>query len=259
LKRQHFFKVVPGVVLALALLPMSCGAASGEVPESESVAEAETKTLIWADGTRYVGGVENGKRAGRGTIFWQDGTRFVGTFENDMRNGPGTMILPDGTVYNGYFKDDKLVRAPAEPGDPDPGDLASATAELEQQTTPVSTDITVMTDTVRQQLEATIDLWAAAWSEQNVVQYLDNYASDFAVPGRQSRSGWEATRRSRLSRPGFIEVRLTYERFEITEPNVAEVWFKQTYNSDVYSDVTDKTLKLRKEGPFWRILEERTR
>ncbi len=40
-----------------------------------------TKTLVWPDGTRYVGGVKEGKRKGRGTIFWQDGTRFVGQFE----------------------------------------------------------------------------------------------------------------------------------------------------------------------------------
>ena len=68
------------------LLPISVAA----------VEEPVTKTLVWPDGTRYVGGVLDGKRSGKGTIFWQDGTRFVGQFENDMRNGPGTMILPDG-------------------------------------------------------------------------------------------------------------------------------------------------------------------
>ena len=77
--------------------------------EDNTTTKQMTKTLAWPDGTRYVGGVMEGKRKGKGTIFWQDGTRFVGQFENDMRNGPGTMILPDGTVYTGFFKDDELV------------------------------------------------------------------------------------------------------------------------------------------------------
>ena len=77
--------------------------------EDNTTTKQMTKTLAWPDGTRYVGGVMEGKRKGKGTIFWQDGTRFVGQFENDMRNGPGTMILPEGTVYTGFFKDDELV------------------------------------------------------------------------------------------------------------------------------------------------------
>ena len=77
--------------------------------EDETTTQPTTKTLAWPDGTRYVGGVMDGKRKGKGTIFWQDGTRFVGQFDNDMRNGPGTMILPDGTVYTGFFKNDELV------------------------------------------------------------------------------------------------------------------------------------------------------
>ena len=77
--------------------------------EDENTTAPITKTLAWPDGTRYVGGVMDGKRTGKGTIFWQDGTRFVGQFDNDMRNGPGTMILPDGTVYPGLFKNVKIL------------------------------------------------------------------------------------------------------------------------------------------------------
>ncbi len=89
----------------IVLLTQSVAWAQPEDPSSEPT----TKTLVWPDGTRYVGGVLEGKRSGKGTIFWQDGTRFVGRFENDMRNGPGTMILPDGTVFTGFFKNDELV------------------------------------------------------------------------------------------------------------------------------------------------------
>ncbi len=56
--------------------------------EDNETTKPVTKVMAWPDGTRYVGGVLNGERAGKGTIFWQDGTRFIGQFENDMRNGP---------------------------------------------------------------------------------------------------------------------------------------------------------------------------
>ena len=99
-------------LIALMLLGMlaqiSAPAVLAEDPSADADAP-ERKTLVWPDGTRYVGGVLDGKRTGKGTIFWQDGTRFVGQFKNDMRNGPGTMILPDGTVYTGFFRDDELV------------------------------------------------------------------------------------------------------------------------------------------------------
>ncbi|MDE0759150.1 MAG: hypothetical protein OSB45_13405 [Pseudomonadales bacterium] len=43
------------------------------------------QTLSWPDGTRYVGGIKDGRRLGRGTIYWQDGTRYIGEFRADLR------------------------------------------------------------------------------------------------------------------------------------------------------------------------------
>lgn len=281
--------------------------------------DAVTKTLVWPDGTRYVGGVVDGKRSGKGTIFWQDGTRFVGQFENDMRNGPGTMILPDGTVYTGFFKDDELVdtestiaasntesvamdaeesmdalgdaslpmeadslsepEAPAEVAQVDeydtieeePADDYETVVEevamddpteavIEEELDPYSTDVTEVTEAVKEALFETVDLWAAAWSDQNVTQYLANYSDDFAVPGRQSRRTWEALRRTRLTRPRYINLDIEYQRFELVETNVVDVFFRQTYSSNTYSDLTDKVIRLRKEdGTDWKILVERSR
>ena len=99
---------------------------------SASTPEHSTRTLVWSDGTRYVGGVLDGKRSGKGTIFWQDGTRFVGEFENDKRNGPGTMIMPDGTIYSGIFSNDQLIEAT----EPD-GLLKSSDARSNPDTTDV--------------------------------------------------------------------------------------------------------------------------
>ena len=343
----------------------------------EAGAEAEIKTLIWPDGTRYVGGFENGKRTGRGTIFWQEGSRFIGYFENDMRNGPGTMILPDGTVYRGYFKDDKLVytetsiptsdpneiedieqdslnqtaqietklknagnpesieslslekssnqrvnsersagtsptqalpepaptqiaqapktektEAPPEPAptqiaqapktekteappEPAPTQIAQApkTEKTEASPEPAASNITRTTkvenkklgSSTKESLTNAIDRWAKAWSDQNVKTYLSSYSKDFSVPGNRSREDWENLRENRLTRPKFIKVTLDYQRFVQIEKNVVDVFFRQTYSSNTYKDVTDKVLRMtkvlrmRKEDSDWKILIERAR
>ena len=300
--------------------------------EDKTTTKPITKTLAWPDGTRYVGGVMEGKRTGKGTIFWQDGTRFVGQFENDMRNGPGTMILPDGTVYTGFFKNDELVdtertiaasakaaveldneasaaalqgtELPMEAdslvdkqsatlaqvdendllepvSDPEPTIVLDEAPEPEEKIVAAakttsesiaepepepgpeedyySSDVTDITDSVKEGLIETVDLWAAAWSDQNVPQYIANYSEDFAVPGRQSRRNWEALRRTRIKRPGYINLDITYQRFELVDTNVVDVFFRQTYRSNTYSDLTDKVLRLRKEDTDWKILVERSR
>ena len=357
--------------ILVALLAFSCWCLA-----ADSADEPVTKTLVWPDGTRYVGGVVDGKRTGKGTIFWQDGTRFVGQFENDMRNGPGTMILPDGTVYTGFFRDDELIDTestiaastagrsveledvaaldettlPIEAdsvGDP-MGDTAERAAEAEAervrkveeerlaqeaeaerirqaeeqqlaqqaeaeqlrkaeedrlaqageaerlrkaeeerlaqaaeaerirqaeeerlaqqaeielaQDYSGSDDVTEVTESVKDELIATIDLWKAAWSVQNANQYLATYSDDFAIPSRgQSRRTWEALRRTRITRPRYINIDVSYQRFELVETNVVDVFFRQTYRSNTYSDLTDKVLRMGKDGTDWKILIERSR
>lgn len=283
--------------LVILLLLVPTVAPSNLLAADQASAESSTKTLVWPDGTRYVGEVVDGKRTGKGTIFWEDGTRFVGQFADDMRNGPGSMILPDGTVYTGYFKDDELVDSPAtsivaaaeavqsdtsasdsqKPVADIPGARASeplvtqVLAEEDQgepaaQVSPEApvqaifdTQVTTLDDDVKQQLMETINLWKAAWADKNVPQYLSNYSDDFEIPGKLTRKRWEALRRSRLTRPRYIDVSIAYEKFSIVETNIADVFFKQTYQSNLYRDVTNKVLRLRKEDHAWKILVERSR
>ncbi len=267
--------------------------------EDKTTTKPMTKTLAWPDGTRYVGGVMEGKRKGKGTIFWQDGTRFVGLFENDMRNGPGTMILPDGRVYTGFFKNDELIdtehtiaastktaaeldneasaaalqgtelpmeadslvdKPPTTLTQVDENDLLEPVSDPEPSPEEdyYSSDVTDITDSVKDRLIETVDLWAAAWSDQNVPQYIANYSEDFAVPGRQSRRNWEALRRTRIKRPGHINLDITYQRFELVDTNVVDVFFRQAYRSNTYVE-TDKVLRLRKEDTDWKSLVERSR
>lgn len=69
----------------------------------------------------------------------------------------------------------------------------------------LSFDANSLTVDVQKEVDSTIDLWDAAWSEQNVNQYLTYYAADFVVPDKQSRSQWEAVRRARLTKPKSIK------------------------------------------------------
>lgn len=316
------------IFLLLLLLPIgpSTHAVAQELAV-ESFSDSDgpvTRTLVWPDGTRYIGGVLDGKRSGKGTIFWQDGTRFVGQFENDKRNGPGTMILPDGTVYTGFFENDELVdtesslaqrqqaqelndaEATAALGDTElPIEADSLTADTRQDPIPVSedndlppvsadetsaeeptdiyarsgsrdqegrnedldavfddaysSDVTAVTDAVTAELKEAINLWSAAWSDQNVPQYLANYSDSFEVPSDRSRRSWEALRQSRLTKPQFISVEVDFEDFELVDTNVVDVFFRQAYRSNTYSDQTNKVLRLRKEGTNWKILIERSR
>ena len=261
--------------LTLAVLVMFCPLLLMAAEDTST--ESATKTLIWPDGTRYVGGVKDGKRTGKGTIFWQDGTRFVGEFKQDMRNGPGTMILPDGTVYSGFFENDELVDSentifPA--GQSATGSVTGETGSTQTQGekgqqeqtdtgSPMGTmfneQITSLTEAVKDELRETIDLWGAAWSDKNVPQYLSNYSEDFQIPGKLSRNEWEKLRRTRLNRPRYISLDVDYEKFEFVETNVFDVYFEQSYRSNTYSDVTSKVLRLRKEDHAWKILTENSR
>jgi len=334
---------------------------------AETESDSDNKTLLWPDGTRYVGGVKDGKRAGKGTIFWQDGTRFIGNFANDQRNGPGTMILPDGSVYNGYFSNDVLVDPPnkgstdnvaatsnALMSKPSPLDMDTNTPNIadnlpissiqqskpqpkvadqqvekipaakqsdadvskaldivsadEKKTVaetkpaarlaaapepqreaaqsitpakevvlvkneqtestkkssqsndrvPLSFDANSLTVEVQKEVESTIDLWPAAWSEQNVNQYLIYYAADFVVPNEQSRSQWEAVRRARLTKPKSINISVTFEKIEMTAPNQIIIQFNQTYRSNLYRDSTRKEMTLTKSGANWLIQTEKS-
>jgi len=283
---------VLNVSLTVSLTVVLAFGFSAETTASSS--DTVNKTLVWPDGTRYVGEVRDGKRWGKGTIFWNDGTRFVGTFANDLRNGPGTMILPDGSVYNGYFENDALVDTPvtaaiiekAEEPKPALTEMVASKSALtkaddlptekniskvvldqadipkevvaETKTTPLNLDVDELTEEVRTNIESMIDLWAAAWSDKNVVQYLAYYSDEFKVPGNQSRRQWEGLRRSRLQRPKSIKVTIDYEKVEITATNSAVVVFNQRYESDIFSDRTRKEFRLKKEGESWLITSERS-
>ena len=176
--------------------------------------------------------------------------------ENDLLE-PVSAPEPTIVLDEAPEPEEKIVAAakttPESIAEPEPG------PEPSQEENYYSSDVTDITDSVKAGLIETVDLWAAAWSDQNVPQYIANYSEDFAVPGRQSRRNWEALRRTRIKRPGHIDLNITYQRFELVDTNIVDVFFRQAYRSNTYSDLTDKALRLRKEGTDWKVLIERSR
>jgi len=98
--------------------------------------------------------------------------------------------------------------------------------------------------------------WAAAWSSQDVEAYLGFYAEGFLPPAGMSRGDWAEQRRERLSAPEFIRVDIDNVRVNPLDPGVAQVRFRQDYESDTYGDSVIKTLLMKHNGDRWLIAEE---
>lgn len=114
---------------------------------------------------------------------------------------------------------------------------------------------------LRAELEAVVEAWAAAWSQQRIKEYLAFYAEDFAPAENASREEWERGRRQRVAAPGFIEVEIDRSTLRVVEngPREASVIFVQRYRSDRYRDEVEKTLDLVKVAGDWRIRRETSR
>lgn len=111
----------------------------------------------------------------------------------------------------------------------------------------------------RERISAAVYDWAQAWQNQNIEAYLAAYAPDFQPAGGLSREAWEAQRRERVGSPERIRVRVRNPDITIVNDERARIIFEQEYESDTYSDVTNKVLDLRRSGDRWLILRETTR
>ncbi len=98
--------------------------------------------------------------------------------------------------------------------------------------------------------------WAQAWSEQDVTAYLSHYAPNFDPPGELSRNDWEQQRRSRLSRPKLIEVKVSEPKVSFNGAGSAVVRFRQHYKSDTIDSTGYKTLTMTKSDQGWLIVRE---
>jgi tetratricopeptide (TPR) repeat protein len=107
------------------------------------------------------------------------------------------------------------------------------------------------------ELSRTVQDWAAAWSRKDVKGYLGYYAADFKVPDGKPRSAWEAERRSRIAKPGAIEVRVENVKVKSVAADRADATFRQHYKAVGLKTSTTKTLTLVRRDGRWLIQQER--
>jgi hypothetical protein len=97
--------------------------------------------------------------------------------------------------------------------------------------------------------------WAKAWSQQDLEAYLAYYDADYAPEG-VARDAWEEERRTRITRPAWIKVKLEDIRMEVPLPDQAVVTLRQRYAAAGYKDTTLKRLTLALREGNWVITTE---
>ena len=56
---------------------------------STQVEAAQNLTIVYENGDKYVGEVQNGKRHGKGTLYYSNGNTYTGQFKNGKKTASG--------------------------------------------------------------------------------------------------------------------------------------------------------------------------
>ena len=102
-----------------------------------------------------------------------------------------------------------------------------------------------------------LNMWAKAWSENDVPGYLSYYATDFKTPNGEPRASWEAQRKARIAKPRKIQVDVESPKVVFNDSGRVTVTFRQRYRSDDLNISSSKTLVMVKTGDRWLIQQER--
>ena len=105
-------------------------------------------------------------------------------------------------------------------------------------------------------VQAQVKGWAAAWAAKDYNSYSGFYASTFTPDGGLSREDWAQLRRSRISTRENISVELQDVNVRMDGSDRAQVSFRQIYQSNRYSDTTQKVLEMINVGGKWLINRE---
>ena len=109
----------------------------------------------------------------------------------------------------------------------------------------------------KKDVEAAVNKWAKAWASQDMADYLASYGKNFDAPGKQSRSAWEAERRSRIVGKSSIDVTLT-DLSVTVNGSEATARFHQAYRAGSFAVASRKTLEMAKVRNQWVIVKETT-
>ena len=98
--------------------------------------------------------------------------------------------------------------------------------------------------------------WANAWSAKDIDLYLSKYAQDFKTPNGDAFSLWQTSRRQKISSQGKILVEIEDLKLSMKTENSARIQFKQKYTSDKLTEMSNKSLVVKKIDGRWLIHEE---
>jgi hypothetical protein len=82
----------------------------GPLEKRESIEFLKDGTVILKhhDGSKYVGGWENGEMEGKGTHIDSDGNRYEGEWKNGEMEGKGILTYQDGSIFEGEWKNGEM-------------------------------------------------------------------------------------------------------------------------------------------------------
>ncbi len=107
-------------------------------------------------------------------------------------------------------------------------------------------------------IASSVAAWARVWSNKDVAGYLASYSERFQPTSGLPLATWQAQRRERLSRPGFIKVEISSLEVDTIAPDRAIARFEQAFASPGYQDRVAKLLELVWEEQAWRVVREET-
>ena len=101
-----------------------------------------------------------------------------------------------------------------------------------------------------------INDWSSAWSSKDTDLYLSKYAEDFKVPNGDSFSSWQNSRRQKIASQVKITIEIEEAKVIMNNENFARIQFKQKYTSDKLTEISNKSLIIKKVDSKWLIQEE---
>jgi tetratricopeptide (TPR) repeat protein len=142
-----------------------------------------------------------------------------------------------------------------------PGNIAppssAANSQPQKSITPESPPIKNNAPNLNEsEINTFLSEWAEAWSSKNISAYLAKYSPNFKTPNGESFSDWQESRKNRILGKDGISVEVSEPKIIKKGDSFAQVNFKQKYTSNKLSQISSKTLILRKDGSAWLIEQE---
>ena len=101
-----------------------------------------------------------------------------------------------------------------------------------------------------------INDWLSAWSSKETYLYLSKYAQEFKVHNWDSFSSWQNSRKQKIASQVKITIEIEEVKVIMKNENSARIQFKQKYTSDKFTEVSNKSLIIKKVDSKWLIQEE---